>query len=92
MQKTRRSQFSSAPTQKAIELREWDYNVFKLLHPELGYQELPSNWIVALLGGYYKDKLERYVDSRATLTYIATTELYAMNSYTGQAIEAVSTE
>ena len=31
MQKTRRSQFSNAPTQKAIELREWDYNVFKLL-------------------------------------------------------------
>src|SRR5271167_3004752 len=59
MQKTRRSQFSNAPTQKAIELREWDYQVFKLLHPELGYQELPSNWIVALLGGYHKDKLER---------------------------------
>jgi hypothetical protein len=59
MQKPRRSQVSNAPTQKAIELREWDYRVFRLLHPELGYQELPSNWIVALLGGYYKDKLER---------------------------------
>jgi len=56
---TRRSQFSNAPTEQNLALTEWDGAVFKLLHPEFGYQELPSNWIIAFVGGFYVTRLKR---------------------------------